>query len=235
MARKASSSSSLHAGGIVWYQNYLFVTDTTQGFRVFDMTRIQRVQTGDSDTLGYKASADAYLAYNYRYVIPQVGRYQPCGDSCCARFSWVSLDPTTSPPSLLAGEYVKGENSGRAHRWSLDAATGRLLTSFKAATSVASYYPAVGNMQGGLSVDGHFIFSSSAPKISWPPSLGSLHDAPLGGSLTSHQWPKLPEDLYYNPYTEMAWTCTEEPASWLGQTRYCFHVALDDLVNDSCD
>ncbi|MDP6945921.1 MAG: hypothetical protein QF464_17355, partial [Myxococcota bacterium] len=124
----ASNSSSLHAGGIVWYQDLLYMADTSHGFRVFDMSRIQRVQTGDSNTLGFKASADAYHAYNYRYVVPQVGRYQHCGDACCARFSWASLDPTTSPPSILAGEYVSGDITGRAHRWPLDTATGRLLT-----------------------------------------------------------------------------------------------------------
>ena len=231
----STSSSSLHAGGIVWYQNYLFVADTSHGFRVFDMNRIQRVQTGDSNALGYKASADAYLGYNYRYVIPQTGRYQHCGDSCCARFSWVSLDPTTSPPSLLAGEYVSGETSGRAHRWSLDTSDGRLVTTHGTATSVASYFPAVKNMQGGLSVDGHYFFSSSAPKLSWPPSLGSMHDAALGGNLTTHQYPQLPEDLSYNPYTDAIWSCTEEPATWLGQTRYCFRFDRADLVNGSCD
>jgi len=232
----ASSTSSLHAGGIVWYQNYLYVADTTQGFRVFDMSRIQRVQTGDGGALGYKSSADAYYAYNYRYVIPQVGRYQRCQSSCCARFSWASLDPTTSPPSILAGEYVKSEITGRAHRWSMDTQTGRLLTQHKTATSVASYYPAVANMQGGLSVDGHLFISSSAPKISWPPSLGSLHDAPVGGALTTHQWPRLPEDLSYNPATKAIWTCTEEPASFLqGETRFCFQVDLDDIVDDTCD
>ena len=231
----SSASSSLHAGGIVWFQNYLYVADTSHGFRVFDMSRVQRVQTGEGNTLGYKASADAYYAYNYRYVIPQVGRYKHCGDACCARFSWVSLDPTTSPPSLLAGEYVSSDASGRAHRWSLDVETGRLLTSYKTATSVASYFPGLEKMQGGLSLDGHYFFSSSAPKLSWPPSLGSMHDAALGGGLTTHQWPQLPEDLYYEAPTESIWTCTEKPASILGETRYCFRVKRSALVEGTCD
>ena len=62
-----------------------------------------------------------------------------------------------------------------------------------------------------------------------------MHDAPLGGSLTTHQWPRLPEDLTYDPSDGSIWTCTEEPATWLGQTRYCFRAALSALVNDSCD
>ena len=231
----SSSSSSLHAGGIVWYQNYLYVADTSHGFRVFDLSRIQRVQTGEKNTLGYDSGEDAFYAYNYRYVIPQVTRYQHCGGACCARFSWVSLDSTTSPPSLLAGEYVSGEKSGRAHRWSLDVESGRLLTHYKAATSVATYYPAVENMQGGLSVDGHFFFSSSAAKLSWPPSLGSMHDAPLNGTLTTHQWPQLPEDLYYEHQSDQIWTCTEKPASILGETRYCFRVPRQALVYGTCD
>ena len=57
----------------------------------------------------------------------------------------------------------------------------------------------------------------------------------LGGSLTTHQYPRLPEDLSYDPYFDDIWTCTEEPATFLGQTRYCFRVARSQLVTGSCD
>ena len=63
----ASATSSNHAGGIVWYKNYLYVADTTKGFRVFDLTRIQKVKTGEKNHLGYHAGDNVYYGYNYAY------------------------------------------------------------------------------------------------------------------------------------------------------------------------
>ena len=231
----SSASASLHAGGIVWYKNYLYVADTSKGFRVFDLTRIQRVQTGEKNKLGYDASDGVYYGYNYRYVLPQVGAYTLCGASCCARFSWAGFDGTTDPPSIVAGEYVSSSKLGRAHRWDLDPSTGKLETAFKVSKPSGAYFPGVSNMQGGLSVNGHFFFSSSKSKNSFPPSAATLWDGAPGDSLEDHQWPKLPEDLYYDVFTDRLWTCTEEPATWLGNTRYCIHVDRSDVKNNYCD
>jgi hypothetical protein len=231
----ASASSSLHAGGIVWYKNYVYLADTSHGFRVFDLTRIHKVQTGEKNQLGYDAGDNVYYGYNYQYVLPQVGYYDLCGASCCARFSWAGFDGTTDPPSIVAGEYVSSSKTGRAHRWDLDPSTGKLQTNFKVAKSSGAYFPGVSNMQGGLSVNGHFFISSSKLKFSLPLSGGSLWDGAPGGSLEDHQWPKLPEDLYYDGFTDRLWTCTEEPASFLGNTRYCVHADRSDVQNNACD
>ena len=37
----------VHAGGIVWFGDYLYVVDTFHGIRVFDLTRIIRVSHAD--------------------------------------------------------------------------------------------------------------------------------------------------------------------------------------------
>lgn len=231
----SSASSSLHAGGVVWYKNYLYVADTAHGFRVFDLTRIHKVQTGKKNQLGYDAAGNAYYGYNYQYVLPQVGSYDLCGGSCCARFSWAGFDGTTNPPSIVAGEYVSSSKTGRAHRWDLDPSTGRLQTKFKVSKPSGAYFPGVTNMQGGLSVNGHFFISSSMVKTSLPPSAGSLWDGAPGQSLEDHQWPQLPEDLYYDGFTDRLWTCTEEPATWLGNTRYCIHADRSDVQNNVCN
>lgn len=62
-------SVPIHAGGITWYGNYLYVADTKDGLRVFDLDNIWKVDLGDG--VG-KQSNGKYTADDYEYVIPQV-------------------------------------------------------------------------------------------------------------------------------------------------------------------
>lgn len=59
----------VHAGGIVWYGDTLWVVDTSNGIRVFDMSNIWHVGSGDG--VG-KTSSGGYSAAGYKYVIPQI-------------------------------------------------------------------------------------------------------------------------------------------------------------------
>jgi hypothetical protein len=59
----------IHAGGIVWYGNTLWVVDTNRGIRVFDLTNIWQVETGAG--VGKMANG-LFSAQDYRYVIPQI-------------------------------------------------------------------------------------------------------------------------------------------------------------------
>src|SRR5690606_15544938 len=55
-AAEYDSGGSLHAGGIVWYGDYLYVADTSQGLRVYDLSRMLRPLPGnDQDLLGISA------------------------------------------------------------------------------------------------------------------------------------------------------------------------------------
>lgn len=58
----------IHAGGIMWYGDTLWVVDTSKGIRVFDLTNVWEVGSGDG--VG-KVSAGKYSAAGYKYVIPQ--------------------------------------------------------------------------------------------------------------------------------------------------------------------
>jgi hypothetical protein len=231
----ASRTSSVHAGGIVWFGNYLYVADTSKGFRVFDMTRILEVETGERNKIGYDSGDDAYYGFGYRYVIPQVGRYTLCESSCCARFSYISLDRSVSPPRLVAGEYVSNDVGARIHTWQLDEETGRLWTEEGGAQSTAAYFAGAVKVQGAAIDNGRFYFSSSNPNVSLRPSAGSLYTArTVGSSLSQRRYPTLPEDLYILRQRGELWTCTEYPASFLGETRYCFSFLTSD-VEDGCD
>src|ERR1044072_1654396 len=63
----------IHAGGVSWYGDYLYVADTGHGMRVFDMRKILKTNTGGTaDQIG-RQSNGVYYAHNYGYVLPQIG------------------------------------------------------------------------------------------------------------------------------------------------------------------
>ncbi len=59
----------VHAGGIMWYGETLWVVDTSKGIRVFDLKNVWQVETGDG--MGKQANGK-YQAAGYRFVIPQI-------------------------------------------------------------------------------------------------------------------------------------------------------------------
>ncbi|MFB6633765.1 hypothetical protein ACFCWY_28115 [Streptomyces sp. NPDC056362] len=101
----------VHAGGIVWYGNYLYVADTRNGLRVFDLRTIMDLDPdGDptthdamgSDTDGVRTTANTedktkvgrhdnvWYSFGYRYVMPQVAAWKfkakqgnPAGSYAC--------------------------------------------------------------------------------------------------------------------------------------------------------
>ena len=166
----------VHAGGMAWRGNLLYLVDTSRGFRVFDLRRILMVKTGDKTAGGYIKSKNAYHAFGYKYVVPQVNSYTLCPGSCCARFSFCALDP--GGKLLVAGEYSSSSAStGRIHRWPMDPATGKLVSKSGAVTAHSVFLPGVRKMQGGVTIGARVWISSSQPKLTSPVSPGSLYSA----------------------------------------------------------
>jgi hypothetical protein len=126
------AQSGIHAGGILWYGNYLYVADTTRGLRVFDMRYIFDLDpdgdpsTDDPTQDGLTSNVtdrfmvgrqdNVFYGYGYRYVMPQVatwvnnaGADNPGDDSCptdgAPKFSYVSIDRASVPDQLITGEY----------------------------------------------------------------------------------------------------------------------------------
>ncbi|MEU8587492.1 hypothetical protein AB0C59_10905 [Streptomyces sp. NPDC048664] len=105
--------------GMVWFQDKLFVTDR-DALRVFDLRRILRAGV-DSPLIG--RTRDGYAAHGYRYVLPEVGSYRlttgPCSssdDGAAPCFSALSLDRTSTPPSLVASEWFRPGGGGHPAR-----------------------------------------------------------------------------------------------------------------------
>lgn len=162
--------SSLHAGGIAWYGNYLYVADTRRGFRVFDMRYIfdlkaagDKGNTTDKTRIGRQNGV--FYGHGYRYVMPQVAAWTSnggqvenpsvCRVSGSPKFSFVGLD-RTGIDHLTTGEYCNGADTddltGRVARWPLDGDTGRPLLSndglWQASSAFRLPQP---NIQGALS------------------------------------------------------------------------------------
>jgi hypothetical protein len=210
---------TIHAGGLVWVGDYLYIPDTTRGFRVFDLTRILQVQTSDNSLGGYIASLNAYHAFGYKYIIPQVNLYTHCPNSCCVRFSFASLNISTNPAALLSGEYSSSHDGGRLHIWPLDLATGRLITTNNTVIASTAFFPGVRKMQGAAQVGNNFWISSSQPKTSSPTSPGSLYRGSLNQAIATFRYPYPPEDMYYASSGSALWSHNENP-----NQRFVFRI-----------
>jgi len=191
----------IHAGGLAWWGNLLYVVDTSHGFRVFDTSRILQVSTG-VDAIGYDAAAGVYRAHNYKYVIPQIGAYQHAS-SCNPRFSYAALDRASNPPSIVSGEYIDADPNGRLFRWAVDPSTGRLAGGVLFVPTEA-FYSGQTNIQGAVPAYGRWLLSSSAP----PAGHGALYRVAVGAS-TTYPWSDSPEDLYVDPSTGELWCLSE--------------------------
>jgi hypothetical protein len=195
----------IHAGGLAWVGDLLYVVDTTRGLRAFDLTRILRVETG-VDAIGYDAGAGAYHAHNYAYAVPQIGTYAQVS-SCSPRFSFVSVDRTSSPPSLVTGEYDAGSVYGRLYRWPLDLASGRLRGVGDAGRVIAdgAWFSSHSHLQGGLAQGDTFWLSSSKPAG----ARGILYRAAEGRTSANIGWSDTPEDLSCDPTDRLLWSLSE--------------------------
>lgn len=197
---------NLHAGGVVWVGDLLYVADTSRGFRVFDFRHLLRVET-DVDEIG--CAAGKCRGGLYKYVLPEIGAYADAS-SCDLIFSWVSLDRSSSPPALVSGEYCSttacaGPLAGRIVRWPLDA-NGHIATRGATSTSwpEATWLMGQKQVQGGAMSGATAYLSSSAPAG----GAGALYRVAVGKSATS-KWIDTPEDLMIDPTKDQIWSLSE--------------------------
>lgn len=188
----------IHAGGIAWVGDRLWVADTGRGLRVFDLSRMFQVAT-DKDSVGWDGAA--YQGGLYKYVIPQIGAWAD-GSKCAPVFSFVALDRTATPPALVTGEYSATAIDGRVFQFPIDLATGAL-----AAKTWATGAWSMGQrqVQGAVTHGGAFYFSSSAPAA----GKGVLYGAREGKKTLSYPWADAPEDLLFDTKANTLWGASE--------------------------
>jgi hypothetical protein len=197
----------IHAGGIAWYNNLLYVADTDGGLRVFDLTRIKEVPSCWG--MGRIALTNVFCAWDHRYVLPQIARYTGSG-GFSQRWSFLGLDRSRSPHLLISGEYNPGD---RVFWWPLDPTTGwltvepisRLVKSNFAATSPTK------NLQGVYSLRSASVMSVVLTSTEGnPPAVpDKLVRYTLGNTLGFvFPWAAFPQGLTSLPNGEL-WTLNE--------------------------
>ncbi|MGW3075748.1 hypothetical protein [Kitasatospora sp. NPDC001132] len=158
-----------HGGGIAWYANYLYVTDTANGIRVFDLNKLAKVDTYGSGVSTAGMSGGKSTACGYPYVLPETHRYfqakkaPSCApdapiDPASLCFSWLALDKTGggSTFKLVTGEWYGDTYGSRVVRYRLNPASSAtdpgLLTTSAERTVVQDAFttPGYRGLQGGM-------------------------------------------------------------------------------------
>jgi hypothetical protein len=202
----------VHAGGIVWNGPYLHVAATARGLMTCTVDDIMRIPD-DSGTPAYRlhVSGEQVASYGYRYVLPVRFSYRAFADdgSDPLRYSFLSLDRSASPPSIVAGEYGRSGQTTRLARYHLEPGTLMLSTDDDGLSRPIEVDDGgVSRMQGASIVDGRYhVTVSHGP---WKP--GSVYVG-TPGDLTEYPraMPMGPEDIAYWPSTERFWSVSEHP------------------------
>ncbi|MEV4097389.1 hypothetical protein [Streptosporangium saharense] len=179
------SPINIHAGGVAWHGNLLYVADTERGMRVFDTRQIFEVNGDGTTTIGRKGGV--YSAFGYRYVMPQTGAWRRTGE---ARFSFAAVDRSTAPGMLVSGEYVETQQeAGRVARWAFEPDGSLRADASGVARAVDAYRLPEPKIQGAVSHSGTWYLSQGA---------GSTRNGALlvvGETVARRPYPVGPEDL----------------------------------------
>jgi hypothetical protein len=188
----------VHAGGLVWCGPYLHVAGTRRGLFTCLLEDLIRVDSS-GETFGY------------RYVLPVRFAYdaEATDGEEMMRYSFLSLDRTSTPPHLVAGEYGRADMTHRLVRFPLDPETFHLATDDHGTSRpVWLDERGMGHMQGAAVVhDTYYVTASRGPL-----RLGKMYVGRPGAFRSfPRTLPVGPEDISYWPSTDLLWSLTEHP------------------------
>lgn len=214
---------TVHAGGIAWVGNLLYVADTTLGLRVFDLTRLHpAVEDSTGNRCGREGGA--MYAFNYRYVLPQVGYYRMKGT---APHSFVSVGSSGDERCLWTGQYLQKATKGTPmlFAWRLQP-DGHIETS----GPLAELQPNDGggrayNMQGAYHAAGASWLSVTG-RSAYKGSTARLITQAEKAKGVRWRWPHGAEDLYLEADTNTLWCLTEYTAGESPGERFVFGASL---------
>jgi hypothetical protein len=169
----------MHAGGIAWYGNILYVASTGGGIRAFDVRRIFAVHT-DKDLVGLDTATPSdpnLYGESFAYVILQVANYKKT-DAACTRspttlnaglcFSGVTVNRSASPVSLISYEYrtqdemIAAKVGSRIVHWPLDTSTGLLTRATDGEVHSGKLFVTPTYQVQGVSIDHTSFFLSTS-------------------------------------------------------------------------
>ncbi|GAA4697761.1 hypothetical protein [Nocardioides conyzicola] len=177
----------VHAGGLGWHGSRLYVAATRAGLWVCDTDDIVR------------ADGEYLLPVRFRLSPEAEEGFEPL------RFSFLTVDDTSDPPSLVVGEYGGRRQTRRLAEVPLDGGPVTLTDHD------------VVRAQGVARIRGRlYVTASHGP---W--ALGSVWSGGPGG-FREHRGavPMGPEDVAYDASTDRLWTVTEHPRRrWIVSVR----------------
>ena len=217
---------TVHAGGIVWHGDYVHVAGTARGFSSFRLDDIVRVPTGDATRL--RVRDDRVDGFGFRYFLPVRFTYDGhAGDGRePMRYSFASLDRSTSPHELVAGEYGRDDMTTRLARYEVDLSTSLLRAEDDGRSLPTMLDPGgVPGMQGATVVNGTWFVTTSRGRY----RLGSVWVG-RPGQLREHRWqlPVGPEDITYWPSRDQLWSLSEYPGA-----RYVFAMPRGRFLRET--
>ncbi|MCW2831531.1 MAG: hypothetical protein JWP31_2223 [Aeromicrobium sp.] len=193
----------VHAGGIVWYGDHLFVAGSSSGIRVFRLDDVVRVR-------------NRFRTRGYRFVLPQSMSYAADHDEGLGpmTYSFVSLDRAGDQDHLVAGEYGRKGGSHRLMRYPIDRTTQLLQRDDRGRAYPSDLHDAkIARMQGATLAAGTWVITASrgedVPGDLWVGQPGDYrcHRGVLPTGI---------EDITYWPQRHQLWTLTEWPGRrWL--------------------
>ncbi|PTL80900.1 hypothetical protein [Vitiosangium sp. GDMCC 1.1324] len=216
-----------HGGGLAWYGNYLYMADTSDGIRVFDLTQIREVDTSTTCDAAIGKVGSVWCAYGYKYVLPQVSAYvvpSSITSPCRPKFSFLGKDTRGTTDVVLSGEYCNNTGTscpydgttpglgGRLYRWPVDSTTYRLKATSGIVKPERAYIMNEPNVQGVAP-----IMTTTATTSYWLSSTrygGALFKVSTSASRTAYlsgssQWAKMPEGMHATGSGTNLWTVTE--------------------------
>ena len=202
---------SVHAGGIVWHGDYVHVAGTARGLSSFRLDDIVRVPAGDASRL--RVRDDRVDGFGFSYFLPVRFTYGGHADPGVApmRYSFASIDRSTTPHRLVAGEYGRGAMTTRLVRYAIDPETSLLSTQGDGRSlPVTLDDGGVPGMQGATVVDGTWFVTTSHGRY----RLGSVWVG-RPAELVEHRWqlPVGPEDIAYWRSRDQLWSLSEYPGA----------------------
>lgn len=212
---------TIHAGGVAFYNNKIYVADTGRGVRVFDLNNFIAVSSDSSSQIG-KMSNGTLQAFNYGYILPETGWYSLTG---AAPYSCVELGEGTR---LWFGQYLTS-GSPKVTGYALDTG-GQISTGTPSTVNpIDNTGTPVFRVQG-VYRKGTQTFMTTTGNSTYEGSTARLVRYNDGTSLGSrYRWPHGSEDLYYESSTGYLWCLTEYETNVYGSDNRCvFAVRLSD-------
>jgi len=202
----------VHAGGIAWHGPYLHVAGTARGLVTFRLDDILQVPVSGHRSALRLLPSGAVDSFGYRYLLPVRFTYDAFADDGFERmrYSFLSIDRSTSPHHLVAGEYGRRAMSTRLVRYELDPSTSLLRAHPDGyARPLELALGGVEGMQGATVVNGTYYLTTSSGAYGH----GSMYVG-QPGAFTCHPGvlPIGTEDITYWPSRDELWSLTEYPS-----------------------